>query len=125
MPALTISRSDFPAHTVLSVAGEIDICTAPALRTSLQDVPLKDLILDLSDVGFFGAIGLHLVDDVQARLHDAHRQLMIVESPQVRLVIGLLCVDLSPRTVRVRASTVSAGQVGAKRHEIHQGQGAS
>ena len=52
MPALMISRCDRPGSAVLTVVGEIDICTAPELRASLQQVPLTDLVLDLSAVGF-------------------------------------------------------------------------
>ncbi len=106
MPGLMISRCDHPGSTVLTVTGEIDICTAPDLEAALQQVPLTDLILDLSAVGFLGAVGLRLIVDTRHRLHTRHHRLVVVESPHVpRLtrITGLCAPDPPLHTVPARA----------------------
>jgi anti-sigma B factor antagonist len=53
-------RHDDP-FTVITVGGEIDIDTAPALRevvTEVTDAGADRLVFDLSDVGFVDSIGL-------------------------------------------------------------------
>lgn len=102
MPALTISRCDQRRFTELSVRGEIDICTAPELVASLDEVPLADLVLDLSAVSFFGAVGLHILASTHDRLHDAGHRFVVVESPQVGLIIRVGGLMTPLRTVRAR-----------------------
>ncbi len=105
MPALMISRCDHPGSAVLTVAGEIDICTAPELRASLQQVPLTDLILDLSVVGFLGMAGLHHIIETHHRLRAADHRFVVVESSPVRRLTrlsGLWAHDPPLHTVPAR-----------------------
>ena len=50
--------------TVLSVRGDIDLATAPALQEAVGDVLAEAppaLILDLSDVDFLGSVGMTIL----------------------------------------------------------------
>ena len=105
MPALMISRCDHPGSAVLTVVGEIDICTAPELRASLQQVPLTDLVLDLSAVGFLSMAGLHHIVETHHRLRAADHRFVVVESSPVRRLTrlsGLWAHDPPLHTVPAR-----------------------
>jgi anti-sigma B factor antagonist len=58
-----------PATQILRVVGELDIATAPTLRTAVAEAPAARparLVLDLSRVRFLGSAGLAaLLDAVQ------------------------------------------------------------
>lgn len=58
---LEIATSHSGSHTVVHVAGEIDVYTAPALRERLDqeiDRGRHDLVVDLSEVTFMDSTGL-------------------------------------------------------------------
>ena len=74
--------------TVLAVAGEIDVATAPQLRDHLDTVPGRHTVLDLSDVSLLSAAGLAALLDLQDRLHRADARLALAAlSPAARRVL--------------------------------------
>jgi anti-sigma B factor antagonist len=65
---LTVSTPR-PGVTVLRVAGEVDLVTVPQLRAAVGkqlDAPL--LVLDLSELGFLGSVGLEVLVDARDQL---------------------------------------------------------
>jgi anti-sigma B factor antagonist len=85
---------------VLSVHGEIDLATAPVLRTSLLPVlehQAGPVVVDLSEVTFIDSTGAHALVDALRRLEPQSRPLAIAcrEGGQVHrllAVVGLLDV---------------------------------
>ena len=55
MSALIVEVRTAPAPTLVTVAGEIDILTAPERRDQVHTVPDGDIILDLSGVRLLAA----------------------------------------------------------------------
>jgi anti-sigma B factor antagonist len=88
-PRLLISTAlHEPATTVIGLEGEIDLATAPHLRTVLTswlDPPGGTLIIDLSRVQFLGGAGLSVL--LHAQRHS------LVHHWQLRLVTGPRCVE--------------------------------
>jgi anti-sigma B factor antagonist len=78
---LTISTREAEGRTVVSVAGEIDVYTAPRLReeiTELVAAGTYDLVIDMSEVEFLDSTGLGvLVGGLKkVRAHDGSLQLV-------------------------------------------------
>ena len=76
------------SHTVLLVRGEIDLATAPQLRTYLHDV-VGDadgpILLDLADVTYIDSTGLRAILIANAELDEQDRDLRVANaSVQVR-----------------------------------------
>jgi anti-anti-sigma regulatory factor len=55
--ALIIRIRTAPAPTLVTVAGEIDVLTAPQLRDQVCTLPGGDLVLDISGVRLLAAAG--------------------------------------------------------------------
>jgi anti-sigma B factor antagonist len=78
---LTITTREAEGRTVVSVAGEIDVYTAPRLReeiTELVAAGTYDLVIDMSAVEFLDSTGLGvLVGGLKkVRAHDGSLQLV-------------------------------------------------
>jgi anti-anti-sigma factor len=77
-----VERETLDGSIVLArVQGEIDMATThelagPLLR--IVEAGTRGLIVDLSDVTFMGASGLHVLEEVQAQLRHAGGQLAVV-----------------------------------------------
>ena len=68
---LTTSVADRDGIIVLSVAGEVDLATAPDLQAALDSAVAEDppaLVVDLLEVTFLGSVGLQLLVSTQQRL---------------------------------------------------------
>ncbi|RDI63341.1 anti-sigma B factor antagonist [Nocardia pseudobrasiliensis] len=89
---------------VVTLAGELDLVSAPRLRTALDEAladPAAVLVVDLTAVTFFGLIGSALLlDTVHAR---APRPVRILAPPRVRRPLEAVGLDhlltLSPDLV--------------------------
>ena len=87
---------------LVSVAGEVDIATAPTWRSTLapllSDSVVRLLVCDLTGLSFFGAAGISVLLDTHAALATRGAELRVVAETRVVLrplaVIGLL--DLLP-----------------------------
>ncbi len=78
---LTITTREAEGRTVVSVAGEIDVYTAPRLReeiTGLVAAGTYDIVIDMSEVEFLDSTGLGvLVGGLKkVRAHDGSLQLV-------------------------------------------------
>ena len=81
---LTISTREAEGRTVVSVAGEIDVYTAPRLReeiTELVAAGTYDLVIDMSEVEFLDSTGLGvLVGGLKrVRAHDGSLRLVCTQ----------------------------------------------
>ncbi|MQA95638.1 MAG: anti-sigma factor antagonist [Streptosporangiales bacterium] len=64
MLSLSLSTSRRGAYVVVEVTGDLDMSTAPALREELLIILWgegRDIILDLTGVGFADSFGVHAV----------------------------------------------------------------
>jgi anti-sigma B factor antagonist len=92
----TIERREAAHRTVVAVSGEVDIASAPALRSALESaLGTQELLVDLCATSFMDSSGLHV-------LLEAHRlmeeRLTIVCPPgNVRRVLDLTGVTQSLR----------------------------
>lgn len=77
--------------SVVYVTGEIDLDTAPRLRTCLDRLTAAsdgDVVIDLGDVQYIDSSGLHVLLAARARLAGTARQLQLSRpSEQVRLLL--------------------------------------
>jgi anti-sigma B factor antagonist len=83
------------SRVVLHARGELDLSTAPTLEHALEalDSGASEGLLDMSKVSFMDSSGLRLLIIAAERARDEGRQLSIVPSAAVSLVIkqvGLL-----------------------------------
>jgi anti-anti-sigma factor len=82
---ISVSRPGGPA-AVVTVAGDIDIVSAPNLRSALDglDPEVDDVVIELRDVGFVDSSGIAVLLDAAGRL-----ERLVLRSPSpavVRLV---------------------------------------
>jgi anti-sigma B factor antagonist len=96
MSALLV-RTSVPqaVPTLVTVAGEIDIASAPSLRGQLLSLPACSTILDLSGVQLLSAAGLTELVDLRDRLTrvDARLALVVGGSSLVRRVLAITRLD--------------------------------
>jgi anti-sigma B factor antagonist len=95
MSALLVRTSSAQAPpTVVTVTGEIDIATVPALRRHLLSLPDCSTILDLSGVQLLSAAGLTELVDLRDRLVRADARLALAAAPPVvRRVLAITGLD--------------------------------
>ncbi len=95
MSALLVRTSSAPAPPmVVTVTGEIDIATAPALRRHLLSLPDCSTILDLSGVSLLCAAGLTELVDLHTRLTRVDARLALAAAPPpVRRVLVITGLD--------------------------------
>jgi anti-sigma B factor antagonist len=80
-PAMTVSRRRVGHRTVLAVTGEVDLATAPELRSAVDTAlasGAQELWLDLSATAFMDSSGLHVLLDAHRRIRGLRRRLAIV-----------------------------------------------
>jgi anti-sigma B factor antagonist len=80
-----------PSGLILTVTGELDIETAPALRDRLAaaiDAGQHRLVVDLSGISFLDSVGLATIVHAKQRLPEAGRMALTVDpSSYVMLVL--------------------------------------
>ncbi|MFD0363617.1 STAS domain-containing protein [Nocardia sp. GCM10030253] len=67
--------------TLIEVAGEIDLCTAPTLRENLVRAfgfQASTMVVDLSPVTFFAAAGVTALIEVQAEAEKSARRVFLI-----------------------------------------------
>ena len=85
---LTITTREAEGRTVVSVAGEIDVYTAPRLReeiTELVAAGTYDIVIDMSEVEFLDSTGLGVLVGAHRRLRARDGSLNLV-CPHERLL---------------------------------------
>jgi len=83
-------------RAVLSVTGEIDMTTAPALQEALESAAGRafEVWLDLTAATFMDSTGIHAVAGIRARLVEADRRLVLIcHDGPVRRVFTLTGLD--------------------------------
>ncbi len=95
MPALMISTFPTPTPpTVVTIAGEIDIASAPALRHHLLTLPDLHTVLELSGVELLSAAALSELVDLRDRLAQADARLALAAAPpRIRRVLAITGLD--------------------------------
>ena len=82
---------------VLTVRGELDVGSAPALRAWLRAATRdgrRSAIVDLTAVTFMAVAALHALRDEQERLVAAgHRLTIVTQNPQLLALFELIAVD--------------------------------
>ena len=95
MSALLV-RTSIPQvpPTLVTVAGDIDIASAPALHRHLLSLPDCSTILELSGVQLLSAAGLTELVDLRDRLTTADARLVLAAAPRpVRRVLAITGLD--------------------------------
>ncbi|MFD8807233.1 STAS domain-containing protein [Streptomyces sp. NPDC059597] len=79
MDNLTVVTQQYHDRTVITVAGEMDLHTCPALRDATSVIPPDDkaLHLEMSGVSFMDSSGINLLLQLHLRLLGEGRQLVI------------------------------------------------
>jgi anti-anti-sigma factor len=105
-------------RTVAWVRGEIDIATAPRLRSSLmeavassdRDVMPGPFTVDVSGVSFFDASGLHVLVDVASSARRAGRKLILRNptAPMWRVLEITRLLDVFTIEARARVTVPSS-----------------
>lgn len=94
---LSLSTRQGRDCTVVEVAGDLDMATAPELREcllSVMDAGARSVVVDLAGVGFMdsSALGALVVAFKQLREHGGRLSLAAVQQP-VRTVLAITSVD--------------------------------
>jgi anti-sigma B factor antagonist len=59
--SLSVRRDALGSDTVLHLAGELDLATAPQLDEAISSTVAEHLVLDLSDLSFIDSSGISLL----------------------------------------------------------------
>jgi anti-anti-sigma factor len=93
---LTVSPASDQDVVVVTVAGDLDLSTAPDLERSLVGVQTdgRPVVLDLRQVTFMDSSGLRVILAADARARSAGSRLVLVEGPPgVQRVFHLTLLD--------------------------------
>ncbi|BDB45466.1 MULTISPECIES: STAS domain-containing protein [Mycobacterium] len=94
--SITATVSDHDGVVVLSIGGEIDLVTAPALEEAIGGVIADNpgaLIIDLSGVDFLGSVGLKILASTYEKLGDGAEFGVVARGPATRRPIHLTGLD--------------------------------
>ena len=77
---LTVDEALVGRRAVLSVAGEIDMTTAAAVRDAIEAAATQafEIWLDLTDTRFMDSSGIHAVTTARAHLAESGRRLVVI-----------------------------------------------
>ncbi|AGZ51083.1 anti-anti-sigma factor [Mycobacterium kansasii ATCC 12478] len=94
--SITAEVTDHDGVAVLSIGGEIDLVTAPALEEAIGGVVADNpsaLIIDLSGVEFLGSVGLKILAATYEKLGSAAQFGVVARGPATRRPIHLTGLD--------------------------------
>ncbi|KZS57430.1 anti-anti-sigma factor [Mycobacterium kansasii] len=94
--SITAEVTDHDGVAVLSIGGEIDLVTAPALEEAIGGVVAENpaaLIIDLSGVEFLGSVGLKILAATHEKLGGAAEFGVVARGPATRRPIHLTGLD--------------------------------
>jgi anti-sigma B factor antagonist len=83
-PLITIARTDVGRRTVLAVAGEVDIASAPDLGSALDaavEAGAHDLWIDLTATTFIDSTCLHVLIEANRLARELHHRFAVVCPP--------------------------------------------
>jgi anti-sigma B factor antagonist len=93
---ITTALANRDGVAVLSVAGEIDLATAPALDAAITEALSRDpsaLVIELSGVEFMASAGLQLLIATQEKLSETTRLAVVANGPATSRPIQLTGLD--------------------------------
>ncbi|MEY9214507.1 anti-sigma B factor antagonist [Thermobifida halotolerans] len=112
---LKISKQSRIGHTLVSICGELDLYTAPLLRSGLADavVPRTRTVVDMSGVEFCDSTGLSVLLSAlkQARRNGGELELAALQSP-VRRILQITGLD-EVFTIHATVDAPAAAATGA------------
>lgn len=89
-----ISTRAAGSATIVDVAGELDVHTAPQLASALEAAAGGALVVDCSKVGFMDSTGLSVFLAAHQRAQEAGSSLdVVIAEPAVRKVFAITGVD--------------------------------
>lgn len=94
---------------MLEVGGEVDLSTAPALRTQIEQLihdGARRLVVNLEDVGFMDSSGLSALIASYKRMQEADGELAVV--CQDRAVLRIFTVTGLDRVFRIHPTVAEA-----------------
>ncbi|GAB7142073.1 STAS domain-containing protein [Mycobacterium riyadhense] len=94
--SITATVADHDGVVVLSIGGEIDLVTAPALEKAIGAVVAdnpKALVIDLSAVEFLGSVGLKILAATYEKLGSSAEFGVVARGPATRRPIHLTGLD--------------------------------
>ena len=83
---------------VVAVPGELDIANAPAIEAALRGAEASgadEVVLDLSELGFMGSVGLRIILEAVERAQARGHRLTLVAGPAVRRITDLAGLSAS------------------------------
>ncbi|WP_036504136.1 MULTISPECIES: STAS domain-containing protein [Nocardia] len=108
-PLLRVEQRTEGSAVVVTVAGEVDMNSAPELQSALdqalQDEPTA-VVLDMTEVGFLGSAGLSVL--LASSQSTATGSLRVVASPAVRRPIEVTSLDALLRLFPTVADALAA-----------------
>jgi len=93
--ATTAQRVD--GWDVLTVSGELDAYTGPALRTAILDLLAHHhaLVIDMTGLGFLDSSGLGILVSALRRIRNVGGELkLVIDSDSIRKLMRLTALDL-------------------------------
>ncbi|MEU7220219.1 STAS domain-containing protein [Nocardia iowensis] len=90
----TVAAQD--GATVLTVAGEVDLATAPALESSIETIlngKPSALIIDLSAVSFLASAGMAVLVATHQRAGDATAIAVVADGPATSRQLKMTSLD--------------------------------
>jgi anti-sigma B factor antagonist len=94
--SITTLVADHDGVSVVSVSGEIDLVTAPALEEAISAVVADGptaLVVDLSGVDFLGSVGLKILAATHEKLGKSAAFGVVARGPATRRPIHLTGLD--------------------------------
>lgn len=94
--SITAMVTDHDGVAVLSIGGEIDLVTAPALEEAIGGVVAENptaLVIDLSGVEFLGSVGLKILAATYEKLGNSAEFGVVARGPATRRPIHLTGLD--------------------------------
>ena len=93
----SLSDGSVGAIPIVAVRGEVDVESAPALRTALGNILATDvpaLIVDLSEVGFLDSTGLGALVAARSSVAESDRRMAVVcESDRIIKLFRITGLD--------------------------------
>lgn len=97
MEKVRIKHVHLETHCAVSISGEVDLATAPALDDYLTELIAenqRDLALDLNGISFMDSSGLNVLLKVRRALEEAGLMLaLLTPSPQVSRTLSISGLD--------------------------------
>lgn len=92
-----VSVIDIEAVTIVSVRGELDVATAPALAASIDAVLSGNqppaLIVDLTEVLFLASMGMTVLIETSRRVSEAAMFAVVADGPSTARPLTMMGLD--------------------------------